>query len=57
MTLDYIEYKATKPSGEVVYSEATQIVLPPLADQYQTIEQINHYENGGTKIFTVKGEL
>lgn len=53
--LDYFEFKATRPNGEVVYSEATQTVLPPLCDQFETIEQINHYTNGEQQTFTVKG--
>lgn len=54
MKLDRFEFKATRPSGEVVYSTATQVTLPPLADEFETIEQVNHYENGATAIITLK---
>lgn len=51
--INYIEYKATKPDGGIVYSEASQIVLPPECYKYIKIEQINHYMSGDTRTFTL----
>lgn len=50
-TINYIEYKATKPDGTVDYSEVTKILLPPECYAYTKIEQINHYMSGTTETF------
>ena len=52
--IDYIEFKLTDYEGNITYSQATQHILPPLMDKYETIEQINNLENGQTQTFKLK---
>lgn len=51
--INYIEFKATRPDGTIVYSEATQIVLPPESYKYVKIEQINNYMDGSIETFLI----
>lgn len=52
--LDYFEFKATKANGEIVYSTATYITLPPYCHEYVKIEVIYNYTNGETTTKTLK---
>lgn len=55
-TADYIEYIGTKPDGTVFESQATQMLLPPECDKYQTIKVIVHYIDGSEYTYMDKDE-